>query len=374
MTMLMATGKQKEALGVFQSVLALTTSISSGIGLSIVALVWFLPFDRWLHLTSISHHDTKITILILALSVLLSMQETLFQGTFRCVGKYAYGTFLKSLIQLGSFCSVSAAVLMHGNVVQTAAAFCLANAAGTILLWIMLRRNVAWLRFGFKFADRATLKRLSSPAVAFMAFPIGNSLNLQGALMVVGYVLGPTAVTIFSTARTVSRTVIQFMEIINNSVWPEMSTAVGVGDFALARTLHRRSCQISIFTALSAIVVLAFLGPAIWKSWTMNKLATDSFLLDLLLFQVFFTSLWYTSSVVLVATNRHQRFAAFYLLATIMSLAVAIGLARFFGLDGIALALNFGAIFTAIYVLRASLHFLDDTFSGFALSMFSMPR
>ena len=38
------------------------------------------------------------------------MQETLYQAAFRCVAKYAYGTFLKSLINLAAFVGVSAVV------------------------------------------------------------------------------------------------------------------------------------------------------------------------------------------------------------------------------------------------------------------------
>jgi O-antigen/teichoic acid export membrane protein len=374
MTMLMAGGKQVEALDVFQSVLALTTGLTSAIGVIFIAVVWYLPFNTWLHLRSISRHDTAVTILLLALSVLLSMQETLFQGAFRCVAKYAQGTFFKSLIQLGSFTAVSVVVLLGGGVVHAAAAFCGVNAIGTLLLWVILRRNIPWIRYGIRHAHRATLRRLVAPSIAFMAFPVGNALNLQGMLLLVGHLLGPIAVVIFSTARTVSRTAIQFMQMINNTVWPEMSAAVGAGNFVLARSLHRRSCQASLAIALGIVFTLALIGPTIWKRWTIHQFATDPVLLDIMLLLVIFSSLWFTSSVALAATNRHVGMARVYLIATCCTLALSWLLVKYFGLRGAAVGALSGEILMATYVLTTSLRFLGDSFSGFARSMLSLPN
>ena len=97
-----------------------------------------------------------------------------------------------------------------GIVVQTAAVYFGINALGTLLLWLALKHEVPWIRFGFEHARWASLRRLAGPSISFMAMPIGNAINLQGMLLVVGHVLGPVAVVIFATARTVSRTAIAF--------------------------------------------------------------------------------------------------------------------------------------------------------------------
>lgn len=374
MSMLMAVGNQSEALEVFQSVLALTTAISITLGALFMALVWFLPFDRWLHTYSISRHDTKLVILLLVLSVLLSMQETLYQGAFRCVAKYVYGTFLKSLILLLSFIAVSAVVMFGGNVVQTAAVYVGVNAIGTLLLWVALKRAVPWIEFGFAHARLATLRRLLGPSVSFLALPMGLSLNLQGMLLVVGHVLGPVAVVIFSTARTVSRVAVQFMNMISNTIWPEMSTAVGAKDWPLARSLHRRACQISMASGLAIVLAMAVVGPWVWPHWTLHKFPTDPVLLDLMLLLVVFSSLWMTSLTALTATNRHQQVTVMYLTVTCCSVAGAWVLAHHFGLRGVAVALIAGEIVIASGVLRSSLKFLGDTFGSFMKSMVSVPK
>jgi len=207
-----------------------------------------------------------------------------------------------------------------------------------------------------------------------MALPVGNALNLQGMLLVVGHVLGPVAVVIFATARTVSRTAVAFMQMISNTIWPEMSSAVGAGNMPLARLLHRRACQISIASGLGIVVAMAVAGPWIWGRWTRHSFPTDTILLDLMLLLVIFSSLWLTSIVALTATNRQQHVALVYLAATGGSLVAAWVMAHLFGLRGVAVALIAGEAFMAVNVLRTSLRFLGDTLGGFVHSLFQVPN
>src|SRR6202044_3789535 len=96
-------------------------------------------------------------------------------------------------------------VIMREGPREVALWFALANAAGTVILCIMARRDIPWLRYGWSHARFSEIRRLAAPAFAFMGFPIGNALNLQGTLVAVGYALGPVDVAIFASARTVSR-------------------------------------------------------------------------------------------------------------------------------------------------------------------------
>jgi O-antigen/teichoic acid export membrane protein len=116
-----------------------------------------------------------------------------------------------------------------------------------------------------------------------MSFPLVNALNLQGILVVIGYVIGPIAVVTFNTARTISRSAVQGMNLINNAIWPEMSTAFGMGDMDTARMLHRRACQISLLLCLAITLGVALLGEWIWRVWTVGKVPTDPVLLNIML-------------------------------------------------------------------------------------------
>jgi O-antigen/teichoic acid export membrane protein len=371
MTMLAASEDYDQALVVFQSVWVLTTVITSLIGLVMLATVWVLPLANWLHMHSMTAMDARLIILLLGLAVLLGMQETLFQAAFRCVGKYPLGTMAKSLVVLAAFLSTMIGVACHLSPVPVAALYAGTNAVGVLALWILLRREVPWIRFGVRHAQWAVIRRLTGPALSFMSFPLVNALNLQGILVVIGYVMGPIPVVTFNTARTISRSAAQGMNLINNSIWPEMSAAFGMRAMDVARMLHRRACQVSLFLCLGITLAVAVFGDRIWRVWTVGKVPTDPILLNIMLLQMIVSAFWFTSSVVPMATNQHQRMARAMLTATTLALGLAWGLMHVstLGLRGAALALLAGDTFTAFYVVRESLGLLGDNLRDFMRSL-----
>jgi O-antigen/teichoic acid export membrane protein len=209
-----------------------------------------------------------------------------------------------------------------------------------------------------------------------MSFPVGNVLSIQGILIVVGHVFGPLGVVVFSTARTISRSVFQALGLINNSVWPEISAAFGAGSLVLVRKLHRTSCQLAIVVCLGTTMLMAIFGDRVWGIWTLGKVHTDPLLLYILLLQMLLAVFWYTSAVVALAINKHEGIAKAILAASCVALLLAYFLMRlpFLGLRGAALALVVGDLITAAVVLRTSLRLIGDTPGEFFRSMFDFPR
>ena len=375
MTMLVAAGKKREALDVFQSVWILTTVISSAVGLLLLAGIWLIPVDRWIHVRVLTTHQVRLIVLLMGLSVLASMQETLFQGAFRCVGKFPLGTFAKSLLSLGSFALSTSAVLFGARPTMVALVYLIANAIGTFILWILLKRNIPWIEFGVQHASWAVIRKLTSPAISFMSFPIGNAITLQGILVVIGAVLGPAAVVVFSTARTIARSANQVMQLINTSVWPEISAAFGTRNLPLARKLHTTACQISILLCLSVAIFAALFGNYFWKAWTVGKVSTDPILLDIMLIQLLISAFWYTSSVIHMSTNKHQGLAKVTLATACVSLLLAWLLMRIpsVGLRGAAAAMVVADALNTAYVVKKSLRLLEETPYDYFRSMLKFP-
>src|SRR6202021_857517 len=150
---------------------------------------------------------------------------------------------------------------------------------------------------------------------------------------------------------THSRNPVQGKNLINNSIWPEMSAAFGIGAMDVARMLHRRACQVSLLLCLSITLGVAFLGDWIWRVWTVGKVPTDPVLLNIMLLQMVISAFWFTSSVVPMATNQHQRMARVMLCATCGALLLAWLLMHVsrLGLRGAAIGLAAGDLFTASY-------------------------
>ena len=373
MTMLMARGEQQEALGIFQSCWWFIVGVCSLVVIALGAGLYFLPLAHWLQLRVITPDDAKWVIFYLGCATLFGQLEQLVQSAYTCIGRYPYGNFIKSCLSLAAFTVMIVPVCLGHGARTTALAFAIANAVATVVLCIMARHDIRWLRYGWSHARLSEVRRLAAPAVAFMGFPIGNALNLQGTLLAVGYALGPDEVVNFGTARTVSRVALQMVQMVNSTFWPELSIAYGVRKFDLVRALHRRACQMALVIAVVLILAMMTVGPWFLTHWTEHKVPPSPGLLFLLLLSVLFYSLWSTSSTLIAAINQHRRLAAYYIAATTVTLVATYGMARAYGLLGAAGALILSELIMDTYVLPASLRISQDTWSGFLASMWHIP-
>lgn len=374
MTMLMARDEQDAALGVFQSCWWLISLIMFASLLLLSAALYLLPVGRLLNLTELSEYDVKWALFWLGLSVMFGQLEQLQQSAYRCVARYSYGNFMKSCVSLLAFGVQLVPILRGYGPRTTAMVFALANITGTLFMCIMVKRDIPWIDYGWRHASIREIKRLTRPSLAFMGFPLGNALNIQGSQMAVNYALGPDKVAIFITARTVSRLALQVVEMVKNTVWPELSIAFGAGNMDLVRTLHRRAVQIALFVSMSVVFVVAVFGPTFLHRWTLGKVPSSPGLVGLLLVVVVFYSLWSTSSTLVAAINLHERLATIYAIATGITVVVTFFAARAYGLYGAAASLLLSEVIMDSYVLPASLKIAHDTWGAFLFAMLHYPQ
>jgi O-antigen/teichoic acid export membrane protein len=238
----------------------------------------------------------------------------------------------------------------------------------------MTRKDIPWIKFGCRHARWLEIRRLTRPAFAFMAFAIGNAVNIEGTVLAVSYALGPVAVVTFATARTISRVALQMVQLVNQTFWPELGAAFGAGNIDLVRTLHRRACQMALIIALGLIAVMMTIGPWFLEHWTSHKVPPSPELLLLLMVSVLLYAGWSTSSTLLAAINRHQTLAAYYIFGTGVTVVVTYFAARTSGLNAAAASLILSELIMNTYVLPASLRVAHDTWGGFAAAMFRYPR
>jgi O-antigen/teichoic acid export membrane protein len=373
MTMLVSRGDRAAALRIFQSCWWLIAIICTATIVLLSGTLYYLPASRLLKLTTLGEADTKWIIFYLGVSVLLGQLEQLLQSAYRAIGRYPYGTFIKNMFSLFAFGCMIAAVILGAGARMTALVFAGVNVAITIFFCILVRRDIPWIEYGWQHASIAEIRKLARPAFAYMGFPLGNALSLQGSLLAVGYALGPTDVVIFSTARTVSRVALQMVQMVNNTFEPEMSIAFGAGNFELTRTLLRRACQLALLVALVLVFVMLSFGPWFLVHWTGGHVPPSRPLLSILLVVVVLYSLWSTSGTLMTSTNQHQRLATYYILGTSVACILCYVLARAYGLYGAAASLLINEIVMNLYVVPACLRIAHDTLPDFLASMFHYP-
>jgi O-antigen/teichoic acid export membrane protein len=374
MTMMVARDDREGALRVFQSCWWLISLICTATIVLLSGTLYYLPAAHLLKLTTLGESDTKWIIFYLGVSVLLGQLEQLLQSAYRAIGRYSYGTFLKNLFSLAAFAAIIASVALGMGPRAVALVFASINIAVTVFFCILVHRDIPWIKYGWQHASFGEIRKLFRPAIAFMGFPLGNALSLQGSLLAVGYALGPTQVVVFSTARTVSRVALQLVQMVNFTFEPEMSIAYGAGNYALTRTLLRRACQLALLVAVVVILMMMTVGPWFLTHWTSGHVPPSRNLLGILLLVVLLYALWSTSATLMTYTNQHQRLATYYILGTSLTCILCFILARIYGLYGAAASLLISELVMNLYVVPASLRIAHDTLPAFLVSLLHYPH
>jgi O-antigen/teichoic acid export membrane protein len=370
MTMRVAGGDRKGALQTFQSTWVLICAVSLCVALFASLAIALVPIHRLLHITTLSGNQLKALLGIQTLDALISLQSGFLLSGFRCEGKYARGAFVLNLIRIAGGGAATLALLCGAQPLVLASAVTCTRLLGTLLMSARLNRDVKWLRRGFSHASVASVRVLSGPAFSFMAFPAGNALSMEGFLVVIGSTLGAPSVALFAPTRTLTRSAFQVIDSIKNGVWPEVSAAYGANDWDAARRLHRYACQAAFWLSSAFVAGLLLFGPAVFQAWTRGRLVLDVPVFRLLLVAVVVNSFWNTSSVVLVACNRHRGLAIRYLAGTAGAVVLAYPLLHRFGLPGAPAALVLCDLWMSFYVIRASNALLNESQWRFIRAMF----
>jgi O-antigen/teichoic acid export membrane protein len=202
---------------------------------------------------------------------------------------------------------------------------------------------------------------------------MANALNLQGAVLVIGAVLGPAAVVPFATLRTLTRIVQQVLQTASTIVRPEIGIAAGRDDRDMMRRLNRYASRLSIWLALIAAAALLVVGDPLVAAWTGGRVAVEQPLFALLLAVMVANAVWRASSWTLQAVNRVTRQAVALLVVNALALAAMVPLTPALGLAGPAIALLVADFAMAAYLIVATLAFLGETPGRFLRAMLVPP-
>lgn len=373
MTMRVAKGDKQGALEVYQSIWIFISAVSALVGSVLALMIYSLPLNTLFSISHISLEQTRLLLLVLMLYILVGLQGGVLGAAFRSVGSYAYGTVLNNTIRLTEWLFSMVALVFGGGVLAVAIVTLVVRLLGLIVMWAVLHKHENWLQLGFSHASIQRIRELIKPAVAFMAFPLGLALSLQGMVLVIGMTLGSAAVVIFSAYRTLTRLLVQIITMLNQAIWPEISAAYGAGKLELVKQLYHKGSSVTFWVALFTLTTLGFIGEWIIGLWTHHAFEQNHTLLLLMLATAFLNVLWQTSWVVLMATNKHQRISIMFIVASAISLVISAVIISVFDINGAALALILAELPLLYLTISSALSLLNENSSEYFRAVIRNP-
>jgi O-antigen/teichoic acid export membrane protein len=333
MTMAVGRADLVAANRIFQSALFFMTLVCGGLALLAVP-VGFVFSAAGTH-----NQDQRLALVALIGTVLLTLYGGLADAIFRATGRYALGTTLANLLRLGEWCGCIVGLAAVGSFFGVAVGGLAARAVGLTCLIIASGRGHHGLRWGLRDASWRHVRAMLRPAFSFMAFPLSNALNFQGMTLLVGSILGPAAVTVFGTYRTLARVAVQGTSILSYAVWTEFSLRFGRGGSATLEKLYRKTAWLGAAFAVATGIVLYVTGPWLLRIWTHSAVHFDRPVMVLMLIYAAIGSSWHVPRVLLLSTNEHSGLAIWSVVVAAASLALADALSRVWKLEGVALSM-----------------------------------
>ena len=367
-------GSKDGALKAFQSAWGFLLIISFFVIMLFLPAVFVLPIEKLLNISILGFHEIRYLEMILCLLILATLQTNLFYGGFACVGKYGLGFGVLGAIRLIENTGLLVCALLGGGVTDSALSALVLRIGGMFVMLFILKRSVAWLYPGFSYFDRTVLAKLFKPSLASLIIPLSDSFNLQGMRIIVGMIMGPSAVVVFATLRTLTRLVKMFLNSLSKILMPEIGMAYGNKDKQLMLLLHRKSCQISIGIALVSGLFLLIFGEGLLSIWTAGEVPMHQLLFAFLILVNIVNAFWFTSFNIQIATNFHARAAVVYLCVNISGLVMAWFAGLFFELNGVASVLLVMEITMIFYVVPGSLSLTSDNMRAFLLNLVTPPN
>lgn len=345
--------KQNAANIAHTGFIVISISIVAGLLIGIIGLGLSLHFE-WLKHSIIPAKDAIIALIAMMLAKVLNFYMQIFEAYFRAARKAALGINLSTISGLLNVVAGLVVLLLGYGVVEFAISQLVVGVVTNLAYALIAEKTLHLNReFSGKFIQQEA-KDILKNGLGYLMSPVWQSLLFQGTTFVVRITLGPVAVTVFNTVRTLSRSVNQLYSIINGSIFPEIQYEIGVGNMEQARKIFSKSIQITLILSIIGVLMLAIFGLPIYNIWTKNELNPPYFMWFIFVTATAFNAVWWTAGVVFRAMNKPYKLSIAGVVAAIIAIVITYIGCEFFGLTGAAIGSLVFEILMAIYILPLS--------------------
>ena len=359
-----AAGDRQGAANTSRSgVFLISLVVAGGIILSAV-LIFILQklsvFDKSL----IPAKDAVWALFFMMSARVITFYNQFYEAYFRAARRASLGINLQTIYSASNIVFGLLVLVSGGGIV----AFALVNLIVSVIFnpaYNWKARNVLGLYKTHRgVVLRSEIKGIMKNGFGYLLSPVWQAIYFQGTTFVVRLTLGPVAVTIFNTVRTLIRSVSQVFNMITLAVFPEFQFEVGAGNFGKARKVFRVTFLGIVLCALAGILFLYFLGPWFYQLWTKKSLDPPPAMWNIFILSIAFNATWWMATIIFQAYNKPYYFTLAGTLAASISVAVTWALSGSYGLSGAAFGSFILDFLLALYLLPAGCRMLGQPLTG----------
>ncbi|MDD4969957.1 MAG: oligosaccharide flippase family protein [Paludibacter sp.] len=338
-------------------------SITFIILLSIVVSILLIFICSYYHLfdkSLIVKQQAILAVSFLMASRIICFYQQLFEAYFRAARRAALSINLQSIYSTVTL-TISMIVLLSGGGIVI---FALSNLVITVvfnLFYAVVAEKVLPIRKEYKgIIFKSDIKSIVNKGFGYLMSPIWQATFFQGTTFVVRIVLGPEAVAVFNTVRTVTRAINQAYTMIISAIIPELQFEIGAGNMQKARKIFRIALSLIVLIALGGMIILFLGGPWLYELWTRKALNPPALMWNIFIIGIAFNAVWWTTSFIFQVMNKPYGFAVAGVICSILSVIASYFLAIPYGLNGAAIGSLLMDILLFMYILPQSCKLIEQ--------------
>lgn len=333
----------------------------------------FFPISEMLGISAISQ-TAVVTILLLSLAQLVMSQIShVLSAGLRATRQYHADMMLRAVVSLVRLLVVVACVLGFGASPTTIAVITSLTVLATLFSqeWYLRNGGLA-TRIALSLGNEKMLPYFKH-GLFFMIVPLSSALAVQGSIVGVGTFMSATALAAFSTHRTLSRFVLQLMQIATGPLQAEVGLLQDTSRRAAAADLTISVSRVVFWASLGAIAFLIVKGDWIFHLWIKEGVPFLSTVFFLLLLSAVFEGIWRAAVAFQLGTNNHKRAVTTYLALSVTGFVFMIAAAKWGTLIHVAAIPAVADAVMCVLIARLNERYLGITAAHYFLSLLRPP-
>jgi O-antigen/teichoic acid export membrane protein len=297
---------------------------------------------------------------ILILSIIINKLFHIFESILRGMNLgYKRMGIRASLIIIGGLLKITVIFLGYGLIGLSIVQVFISIITGATL-YIIVKNNVVW--FGFGKSDYSRFKKYAILSGWFIMATGANLLLIGSDMIILGYLAGPTTVTVYAITRFSSATIQGIVMNIVSGVIPGIGGIIGNKDFIKARYIRSQIIITSWYLITSVGIVILIFNNSFITLWIGQEYfagQTETLLIIMMVFQ--FMLIQIDAAIINVTLELRMRVLLSFI-AALVSIMLSIVLVNNYGILGLCAGIIIGRMILTIgYPSIVKRHFSDKS-------------
>lgn len=308
-----------------------------------LTVIFFFNPATFLHISQTSHRTIILVLALLAFQFVISLPQGILLRVYFSAEMLPRGVMLLNFMQFLSFALVAGGLWLGWGMAPIALLQLFPYGIIAALALYDLNRKFPQFRvLSLKEADFSFGLSFLKPSLHFFLIQVSQAFSIQGIVLVVGMILGPVQVVLFSTMRTIVNLIRSFFDQVSHAAWPEMTRLDAQEDTDKFLLLFRLILRSTLICSIFFITIFHFYGDFIYHFWLRKTVPFQQPVMDLFLIYMAQFIFWLTCSYPLQATSRHHTFSKMLAISSLLTIALAYWGGQHWGLPGIVSAMIIG--------------------------------